>query len=313
MIRHGHPGWPTWQWPSPDAPKTALEPESVITKIAFLDLQDQAPGIERLRQWALRAAAPRLGAVAVDVGCGTGTVLAELSRLVGPAGASVGVEPDPVLRELALSRHAGVPLTILAGTADRLPVADDSVDVLYCERVLQHVPDVEAAVAEFARVLRPGGIAVVIDTDYHTLRFSPLDEADERLVARRIVPEIAPNPGIAAQLPRYLRQAGLTVDPEVGASALTFVGAQVLEWPGTLAVIRRAGSTGAITETDAERIVTAVTAAAREGSAFLSAGMFAFLARKCTDPGAPELTVASRHPGRGSTAPTPPPPTGDSP
>ena len=82
-------------------------------------------------------------------GCAPGTVLAELSRLVGPAGASVGVEPDPVLRELALSRHAGVPLTILAGTADRLPVADDSVDVLYCERVLQHVPDVEAAVAEF--------------------------------------------------------------------------------------------------------------------------------------------------------------------
>ncbi len=280
MSPAGHSGWPTWQWPSPDVPGRAPEPDSVQTKIAFLDLQDRAPGIERLREWALRSAAPSPGAVALDVGCGTGTVLAALSHLVGAVGRAVGVEPDPVLRELALSRHVGVPLTILAGTADRLPVLDDSVDVLYCERVLQHVPDVEAAVAEFARVLRPGGVAVVVDADHHTLRFSPLSEVDERLVAQQVVPDIAPHPAIAAHLPGYLGRAGLTVDPDIGASALTFVGAQVLEWPGTLAVIRRAASLGAITDADADRIVTAVTTAARDGSAFLSAGMFAFLARK---------------------------------
>jgi SAM-dependent methyltransferase len=48
----------------------------------------------------------------------------------------------------------------LCGDAARLPLADESVDTILCTEVMEHVPDPERTVAEFARVLRPGGTLI---------------------------------------------------------------------------------------------------------------------------------------------------------
>jgi ubiquinone/menaquinone biosynthesis C-methylase UbiE len=52
------------------------------------------------------------------------------------------------------------------GELDRLPLADDSVDVIICALALVHVPRLEPVLAEFARVLRPGGDLVISDMQY---------------------------------------------------------------------------------------------------------------------------------------------------
>lgn len=86
----------------------------------------------------------------VEVGCGTGRVLA---RLAGFARRAVGVDLSAGM--LAHARSRG--LTVVQGAATALPLASESVDVACSFKVLAHVPDVRGALAEMARVVRPGG------------------------------------------------------------------------------------------------------------------------------------------------------------
>jgi ubiquinone/menaquinone biosynthesis C-methylase UbiE len=71
----------------------------------------------------------------------------------------VAVEPEPYLRERAAqaARAAPIPIGVVAGTADRLPLADAAVDAVVVSGVLCSVPDPRAALAEVRRVLRGGG------------------------------------------------------------------------------------------------------------------------------------------------------------
>jgi SAM-dependent methyltransferase len=89
----------------------------------------------------------------LDVGCGWGG----LTRHLAAHGAVVGVEPSPAAREEAGRRG----LTVLEGTADRLPVPDASVDVAVATDVIEHLADDVAALRELARVLRDDGLALI--------------------------------------------------------------------------------------------------------------------------------------------------------
>ena len=131
------------------------------------------------------------------------------------------MEPNPALREVAARRAeaTGSPAVFVDGTADALPLADTSVDVLVCERVLQHVDDPDAAVREFARVLRPGGRVALLDSDWATGITHPVDpEVLERYRAFSLTQWA--NPFSGRLLRSQLLAAGLAVDPDVGSSAL---------------------------------------------------------------------------------------------
>ncbi|MBN1530473.1 MAG: class I SAM-dependent methyltransferase [Thermoleophilaceae bacterium] len=71
----------------------------------------------------------------------------------------VAVEPEPTLREhaTAAARSARVPVRVLAGVADELPLEDASVDAAVASLVLCSVPDQGRALAELRRVLKPDG------------------------------------------------------------------------------------------------------------------------------------------------------------
>lgn len=71
----------------------------------------------------------------------------------------IAVEPEPTLRAQATraAASAPVPVRVLAGIADDLPVADESVDAAVASLVLCSVPDQAHALAELRRVIRPGG------------------------------------------------------------------------------------------------------------------------------------------------------------
>jgi len=71
----------------------------------------------------------------------------------------VAVEPEPYLRSRAAEAAAAapVPIRVTDGTADELPAADDSFDAVVVSGLLCSVADAPAALAEFRRVLRPGG------------------------------------------------------------------------------------------------------------------------------------------------------------
>jgi 2-polyprenyl-6-hydroxyphenyl methylase/3-demethylubiquinone-9 3-methyltransferase len=99
------------------------------------------------------------GKTVVDIGCGGGLFAEEFARL----GANViGVDPSASSLDTARSHAAAAGLRIdyRAGTGEHLPLDDASVDIACCVDVLEHVNDLDAVIAETARVLRPGGVYV---------------------------------------------------------------------------------------------------------------------------------------------------------
>jgi SAM-dependent methyltransferase len=100
----------------------------------------------------------RAPGVALDAACGTG----RFAELLAKRGHQVvGVDSSPDMLAHARRRVPGGEFHIAA--LDRLPLPDDSVDVIVCALALVHVPRLQPVLAEFARVLRPGGDLVISD------------------------------------------------------------------------------------------------------------------------------------------------------
>jgi SAM-dependent methyltransferase len=107
----------------------------------------------------LDAVALRPGMVALDVGCGTGFAALELAQRLGPAGQVHAVDPWHAGLERARARaaaHGVENLALHEARAERLPLPDASVDLIVSNNGLNNVADVAAALAECARVARPG-------------------------------------------------------------------------------------------------------------------------------------------------------------
>src|SRR4051794_2667193 len=203
------------------ADRTSDDPAADLRALVFvLDAQEALPSFGRLRDWAIERLAPAPGETAVDVGCGTGAVVRVLAQRVGSAGRAVGVEPNAGLRRVAVERSAALSPapTFVDGSAYALPFEDASVDVLHCERVWQHLTEPERAAAEVARVLRQGGRAAVLDSDWGTMLIEPGDAEVVRRVNQAFW-DVAVNPFAGRRLRPLLRAAGLEVDDEVGSSA----------------------------------------------------------------------------------------------
>lgn len=105
------------------------------------------------------------GGVALDVGCGPGSITASLARAVGPDGLALGIDVSEPMLARAVRVPAGAQVGFLKADAQRLPLRDDTVDAVISVAVLQLIPDPTAALAEMVRVLKPGGrLALMVPT-----------------------------------------------------------------------------------------------------------------------------------------------------
>ena len=109
------------------------------------------------------------GETVLDIGSGTGTLLIEAAKRIGPSGSVHGIEPSSEMVAHARRKAAaqGVAASFAEGSADRLPFPGASFDLVFCTMVLHHLPaPMQAAtIAEMRRVLRPGGRLVIVDLD----------------------------------------------------------------------------------------------------------------------------------------------------
>ena len=122
---------------------------------------------QRWRHVAVEMAELTPGDRAVDVACGTGDLAIQLAEALPPkargGGPSVlGVDFTFPMLPLAVGKSTGS-AAFAAGDALRLPLPDASADAVTIAFGLRNVADPAAAVAEFARVLRPGGRLVVLE------------------------------------------------------------------------------------------------------------------------------------------------------
>ncbi|MFJ1459657.1 class I SAM-dependent methyltransferase [Nocardia sp. N2S4-5] len=127
---------------------------------------------------------------AVDAACGTGRVAAVLAECGHRV---LGVDSSPEMLDYARKRLPDSDFRL--GDLERLPVADASVDVLTCSLALSHVPDPLPVMREFARVLRPGGHALIADVH-------------PEQVARTHLPTVRRPDGTAARLRSYPHRVG---------------------------------------------------------------------------------------------------------
>ncbi|KUH82189.1 MULTISPECIES: class I SAM-dependent methyltransferase [unclassified Mycobacterium] len=111
----------------------------------------------------IEAAAPESGEYVVDIACGTGVVTRLAAERVGPTGKVVGVDLTPEMLEVARASAApsGAVIEWRQGSAEALPLADESYDLASCQLGLMFFPDRAAAVSEMWRVLSPGGRVAV--------------------------------------------------------------------------------------------------------------------------------------------------------
>ncbi|MGW5386402.1 methyltransferase domain-containing protein [Nocardia sp. NPDC003963] len=278
---HAEPAWtPSFHLDAIAATRAAdatsgADPTAVL--IAALDLQAGLPGIRRMRHWAHAALAVGAGERALDIGSGTGSEVLEFARRVGSGGQAVGVEPNPAMLAVARARAAaaGTRCRFVEADAYHLPFADDSFDAVRCERVYQHLDDPAAATAEIARVLRPGGRVVLVDSDWHTAVLHP---GDPGVVARITTAMLGavPNAGSGRLLRGLLVAAGFEID-DMGSEAVIFDPATARPMFGEVG--GSAVAAEVITEQERDELVAAIEAGIAAGDYHLSVTMFAVLAR----------------------------------
>lgn len=103
-------------------------------------------------------------------------------------------------------------MAFICANATQLPFSDSAFDAVRSERTLQHLTDPARAAREMARVTRPGGGLVLIDTDWSSLTIDGTgDPATEQLLTEFLTHQAAASPTAGKDLPIYAAQANLQV------------------------------------------------------------------------------------------------------
>ncbi|MFJ7589292.1 methyltransferase domain-containing protein [Streptomyces sp. NPDC097617] len=144
----------------------------------------------------------------LDLGCGAGHELVELER----AGLrAFGADSSRVMLDASRRRleRLGLPVRLVRADAQRLPYADGAFAGCRIERVLQHVADPAAVLAQAHRVLRQGGQLAVLEPDWGSLVLASDDPEAARIVADAVGARV-PHRRMGRDLRRLLIRTGFT-------------------------------------------------------------------------------------------------------
>ncbi len=170
------------------------------------------PDIAATRGAVFRALNLRSGDNVADIGCGPGYLLADLAPAVGETGRALGVDVSEAMVATARQRcSAWRNVEVSVGDVTALDIADGTLDAVSMMQVMAYVPDLDAALGELRRVLRPGGRLVVLDTDYDGLVWQSRDRERMRRV-RNAYDAHAPWPDVVRLLPEKLARSGFELE-----------------------------------------------------------------------------------------------------
>jgi SAM-dependent methyltransferase len=223
----------------------------------------------------------RAGDRVLDIGCGPGTITADLAARVSP-GRVTALEVTEEALDLARaeigSRGLGT-VDFAVGDVHTLQFPDDSFDVVHAHQVLQHVGDPVTALREMRRVCRPGGIIAVRDSDYAAFTWFPrLPGLDAWLALYdKVARANGGEPDAGRMLLSWAHAAGLR-DVTATASVWCFADPADRHWWGGMwqdrilksEMARTALATGAATQADLRGISAAWRAWADDDDAWLA-------------------------------------------
>jgi len=159
------------------------------------------------------------GSRGLDVGCGVGLYALWLAEAVGPRGHVTGIEPGAdrveAARALVGAAAAGDRLEFRTGDASALDFPDASFDWVWCGDVLHHIQDTQGALEQMTRVLRPGGLLVVKESQALPAMFLPGHPELEKRLQQAEIARSRDEAGERSfqerrqRTPKSLREAGL--------------------------------------------------------------------------------------------------------
>lgn len=158
------------------------------------------------RRQALLRAGLREGMHVVDVGVGTGLVARAATRIVGSPTLVTGVDPSPGMLDCAVVPPG---VALVEGRAESIPLPDGCADFVSMGYALRHIGDLSAAFREFHRILRPGGIACVLEI---TRPESRLHLLMLKTYMRSVVPALSRLVARHRETPRLMRYYWDTIE-----------------------------------------------------------------------------------------------------
>jgi SAM-dependent methyltransferase len=174
----------------------------------------QTPDLVMQRARVMQALGPRPGERVLDIGVGPGLLALEIAKAVGAGGEVVGIDVSADMLALARTRLDGqAQARCVEGDAASLGFADGAFDAAVSTQVHEYVADMPRAMAELHRVLRPGGRALVLDTDWRSIVWRSSDNARMERVLKVWDGHLA-DPHLPSRLGPLMRAAGFA-EPSV--------------------------------------------------------------------------------------------------
>jgi len=171
----------------------------------------QTPDVVAQRARVLDAMALQQGEQIVDLGCGPGLLALAMGPLVGPDGEVQCIDASENMIALARRRCADMAwVQPRVGDVAALPYATETFDAAVCTQVFEYVSEIKCALAELHRVLKPGGRAVIVDTDWESSVWHSSDAARMRRMIEAW-DRHCPHPQLPRTLAVEMRTVGLEV------------------------------------------------------------------------------------------------------
>jgi len=176
----------------------------------------QTKDAARRRDGVLDALQLQSGERVLDIGTGPGFLAADMAEAVGPGGQIHCIDMSEPMLDMARRRCAGKPWVVFQpGAATDLPVGDATFDVAISVQVYEYITDVTKALFEMYRVLRPGGRAAIVSTDWDAITWHASDSARMNRVLGAFAEHCA-HTALPRTLASKLRQAGFILkEPRV--------------------------------------------------------------------------------------------------
>jgi arsenite methyltransferase len=247
----------------------------------------RTPDMVDQRRATIEALSPCQGERILDIGTGPGLLALELAERVAPDGQVTGIDVSADMLAVAEQNRQRSPcgnrITFRNADAGALPFDDAAFDALTATQVYEYVEDVDHALQEAHRVLRPGGRLLVLDTDWDSLVWHADDRQRMRSVIEAWTQRFA-DPHLPTTLQRRLGAAGFLVDAvQVVPVVNTDLDADTYS-TRHIEIVSDFVQAHGITPSDAAAWASDLHACAERSEYFFSLSRYLFIARKHRDP-----------------------------